>query len=445
MSSSMGALRPGSLLADRYRILSEIGQGGFATVYKAQDLDRRKVVAIKQITLSQLSPQEMIEVTDSYNREIMYLSRLWHEHLPLIYDHFTDPENWYVVMDYIEGETLDELLTKIRHGRFPVAKVLAIGIALCKVLQYLHTRSPAIIFRDVKPANIMMNREGRLYLIDFGIARQYRPEQAKDTGPLGSPGYAAPEQYGKAQSTVQTDIYGLGATLQTLLTGKEPMDIQVEGMPPGVTIPKKLQTLITQMLEPDASKRPQSMEEVKQSLQHLKDQLTSERLKRTLAYTRDALEDKITEVVLLVGMLFFLCVFGLLFFDTPYWIPYLLLMPAIIIGRSALGLYQEMKEASTIPKAKEVFAILWELLRSSLLYALIAAFLLYCLYDSQQIDSPFRIPELLLLGVALCTAIIWILSRLISWLPRLAASRRQAHRQQQEEPPLQQQVHRPRP
>ena len=170
MSSSMGALHPGSLLADRYRILSEIGQGGFATVYKAQDLDRRKVVAIKQITLSQLSPQEMIEVTDSYNREIMYLSRLRHEHLPLIYDHFTDPENWYVVMDYIEGETLDELLTKIRHGRFPFAKALAIGIALCKVLQYLHTRSPAIIFRDVKPANIMMSREGRLYLCGNCVA-----------------------------------------------------------------------------------------------------------------------------------------------------------------------------------------------------------------------------------------------------------------------------------
>src|SRR5437763_17125018 len=112
MSTSMGALYPGFLLADRYRILGEIGQGGFATVYKAQDLDRRKLVAIKQITLSQLSPQEMIEVTDSYNREIMYLSRLKHENLPRIYDHFTDPEHWYVVMDYIEGETLDDLLTK---------------------------------------------------------------------------------------------------------------------------------------------------------------------------------------------------------------------------------------------------------------------------------------------------------------------------------------------
>lgn len=445
MSSSMGALHPGPLLADRYRIISEIGQGGFATVYKAQDLDRRKVVAIKQITLSQLSPQEMIEVTDSYNREIMYLSRLRHEHLPLIYDHFTDPEHWYVVMDYIEGETLDDMLAKARHGRFPVTKVLSIGITLCKVLQHLHTRSPAIIFRDVKPANIMMTRAGRLYLIDFGIARQYRPEQAKDTGPLGSPGYAAPEQYGKAQSTVQTDIYGLGATLQTLLTGKEPLEIQVEGLPPGISISKNVQALLTQMLEPEASQRPQSMEEVKQSLQHLKDQSASERLKRALTATRDALQNGIPEVVLLVGMLFFLYVFGFLVFDTPFWLPYLLLIPAIIIGRSTLGLYQQMKEASTRPKVKEVVALLWKFLRSSLLYALLGAFLLYCLYASQQPDSPFLIPELLLLGVALCAAMTWILYHFISWLSRLRASRRQAHQQQAEEPPLQQQVHRPRP
>ena len=445
MSTFMGTLHPGFLLADRYRIISEIGQGGFATVYKAQDLDRRKVVAIKQITLSQLSPQEMIEVTDSYNREIMYLSRLRHEHLPLIYDHFTDPEHWYVVMDYIEGETLDDLLAKARHGRFPVAKVLSIGITLCKVLQYLHTRSPSIIFRDVKPANIMMTGKGRLYLIDFGIARQYRPEQAKDTGPLGSPGYAAPEQYGKAQSTMQTDIYGLGATLQTLLTGKEPLDIQVEGMPPGVTIPKKLQGLLTQMLEPDASKRPQSMEEVKQSLQHLKDQLASERLKRALTSTHDSLQNGIPEVMLLVGMLFFLYIFGFLVFDTPFWIPYLLLIPAIIVGRTAFGLYQKMKDSSTRPKTQEAVDILWKLLRSSLLYALAAAFLLYCLYDSQQPDSPFLLPELLLLGVALCAGITWILYRLINWLSRLAASRRHTRRQHVEEPLLQQQVHRRQP
>jgi MFS superfamily sulfate permease-like transporter len=164
-----------------------------------------------------------------------------------------------------------------------------------------------------------------------------------------------------------------------------------------------------------------------------------------LAFTRDALEDKIAEAVLLVGMLFLLYVFGFLVFNTPFWIPYLLLMPAIIIGRSAFGLYQEMKEASTRPKAKEVVAILWKLQRSSLLYALIAAFLLYCLNDSQQIDSPFQIPELLILGLAVCAGITWSLYRFISWLSHLRASRRQAHRQQQEEPPLQQQVHRRQP
>jgi hypothetical protein len=233
--------------------------------------------------------------------------------------------------------------------------------------------------------------------------------------------------------------------LQTLLTGKEPLDIQVEGMPPGVSMPKKLQGLLTQMLEPDASKRPQSMEEVKQSLQRLKEQLASERLKRTLTSTRDSLQNGIPEVLLLVGMLFILYIFGFLVFDTPFWIPYLLLIPAIIVGRTAFGLYQEMKDSSIRPKTQEALALFWQLLRSSLLYALVAAFLLYCLYDSQQPDSPFLIPELLLLGVALCAGITWLLYQLISWLSRLAASRRHTRRQQVQEPPLQQQVHRRQP
>src|SRR6202043_3730560 len=133
---------------------------------------------------------------------------------------------------------------------------------------------------DIKPTNIMMTREGRLCLIDFGIARQYRPEQAKDTGPLGSPGYAAPEQYGKAQTTAQTDIYGLGAALQTLLTGKEPLDIQIEGASHNRISPKKLRILLAKMLERDASKRPQSMDEVKQSLQWLKEHSAGPRAKQ---------------------------------------------------------------------------------------------------------------------------------------------------------------------
>src|SRR5260370_26107433 len=120
-------------------------------------------------------------------------------------------------------------------------EVLDIGIQLCKVLNSLHMRQPPVIFRDVKPANIMRNPRGHIYLIDFGIARQFTPGQARDTGPLGSPGYATPEQYGKAQTTVQTDVYGLVATLQTLLTGKVPFELSLVGALAVHSVPKKLQ------------------------------------------------------------------------------------------------------------------------------------------------------------------------------------------------------------
>src|SRR5215467_5429273 len=196
-----GALGPGSLLAQRYSIICQVGQGGFGAVYKAKDcLEKNKLVAIKQISLNGLSPQKMIEATDTYNRELMYLSQLKHVNLPRVYDHFTDPEHWYVVMEYIEGKTLEDMLKTVRGGHFSEKRVLNIGITMCSVLGYLHAQHPPIIYRDVKPTNILFTPEGHLSLIDFGIARLYRPGQAKDTGQLGSPGYAAPEQYGKAQT-----------------------------------------------------------------------------------------------------------------------------------------------------------------------------------------------------------------------------------------------------
>lgn len=264
---------PGSHLHQRYHIISEIGQGGFGLVYKAQDSqNKNKLVAIKQINLHSLSPRAIIDATDTYNREVSLLSTLKHANLPCIYDHFTDPDHWYLVMDFIKGETLEDYLQKAKKGYLRVREVLTIGIELCTVLGYLHTQKPPIIFRDVKPANIMRTPKGKLYLIDFGIARHFTPGQRKDTGPLGSPGYAAPEQYGKAQTTVQTHIYGLGATLQTLLTGTDPLATDAVGTSsiPTRRLPKKLQQLLNQMREPDISKRPKSMDEVKRRLQQIK-------------------------------------------------------------------------------------------------------------------------------------------------------------------------------
>lgn len=262
----------GSLLAGRYRLLREIGQGGFGSVYRARDMQQYgRLVAIKQINLERLTPQEVIEATDTFNREVTLLSSLNHPNLPKIYAHFTDANHWYLVMEYIEGQTLEEYLKRKRRGYLPLQQVLRIGLSVAKVLSYLHEQSPSVIFRDVKPANIMLTPTGHVYLIDFGIARRFSPQKNKDTGPLGSPGFAAPEQYGRAQSDPRTDIYGLGATLQTLLTGRDPLELRLgQASLRPKPLSSALQELLATMLETDVAKRPQNMHIVVERLEQMK-------------------------------------------------------------------------------------------------------------------------------------------------------------------------------
>src|SRR5438128_11181862 len=148
-------------------------------------------------------------------------------------------------MEFIEGETLEEYLNKASRGYLPLIEALDIGMQLCTVLDYLHTRFPPIIFRDLKPANIMRTANGHLYLIDFGIARHFKPGQSRDTMALGSPGYAAPEQYGRAQTTPRADIYSLGVMLQQLLTGNNPTQPLVDlALSPLQDQPDRFQSLL---------------------------------------------------------------------------------------------------------------------------------------------------------------------------------------------------------
>jgi tRNA A-37 threonylcarbamoyl transferase component Bud32 len=265
-------LDPGSLLHERYKLLREIGQGGFGVVYLAEDSKRNQQrVAVKQINIGKLNTRETIDATASYNREVTLLSELKHRRIPRIYDYFTDPEHWYLVTDYIEGQTLEEHLRGAPGKALPLQKVIDIGIQLSEVLNYLHTQNPPIIFRDVKPANIMQTPRGQIYLIDFGIARRFALGRSRDTGPLGSPGYAPPEQYGKSQTTAHTDIYALGATLQTLVTGKDPLELQAgeASLSSGTRLHQKFSFLLGQMLEKESSKRPQSIREVRARLESL--------------------------------------------------------------------------------------------------------------------------------------------------------------------------------
>ncbi len=272
-----------ALLQDRYRILTQVGKGGFGAVYRAEDTrQHNSIVAVKQINLRGLTPQETIEATDAFNREVSILSNLSHPNLPHIYDNFTDPEHWYLVMDFIEGETLESYLeAKGANYTASLDEILTLGIQLCTVLDYLHTREPIIIFRDLKPANIMRTSTNKLYLIDFGIARSFKPGKLRDTIPFGSPGYAAPEQYGKAQTTPRADIYSLGALLHMLLTGDDPVDNPFHFAPLrvyGVSGLTDLETLILSMVQIDANSRPANIVEIRDELQRIADLQASPRL-----------------------------------------------------------------------------------------------------------------------------------------------------------------------
>ena len=284
-----GPLAPSSLLHSRYSIVRQIGTGGFGAVYQAKDtLFSHRLLAIKEMSQDGLTPRDLAEATAAFEREALLLAKLTHPNLPRIHDHFSEHGRSYVVMDFIAGETLEDYLDKVVR-RSSVEAALEIGIQLATVLDYLHTRQPPIIFRDLKPANIMRTADNDVYLIDFGIARHFKPGKAKDTIPLGSKGYAAPEQYGKAQSTPQSDIYGLGATLHQLLTGDDPSlspfrfaPVQIGNSP----IAAQLKALLTRMLEMEMSKRPVSMAVVKRELERLLALQTAQQLSQSQQYIR---------------------------------------------------------------------------------------------------------------------------------------------------------------
>jgi WD40 repeat protein/tRNA A-37 threonylcarbamoyl transferase component Bud32 len=271
--SFTGLLQPNEVLRARYRIMNLVGKGGFGAVYKAADLQLGdRLVAVKEMSQSTLKPNEIVEAVNVFKREALMLAGLMHQNLPRIYDHFSEGGRWYLVMDFIEGDTLEAYLHTTAGSLLPLEEVLEVGMQLSAVLDYLHTRQPPIIFRDLKPANVMLTPDGMVFLIDFGIARHFKPGQTKDTIAFGSPGYAAPEQYGKAQTTPRADMYSLGATLHQLLSGNDPSQTPFQFTPlllQNSSVPTELEHLIRQMVELDAQKRPASIQAVKKELQRL--------------------------------------------------------------------------------------------------------------------------------------------------------------------------------
>ncbi len=231
-----GTFPPGNVLGGRYRMVEMIGKGGFGAVYKATDerFQSRRVVAIKEMSDAQLGPQEKAKAIQDFRQEADLLVELSHPNLPNVSDFFEEGDKAYLVMEFIQGKTLEKVQEE-KHGPLDESEVMGWALQLCTVLHYLHTRPPhPIIFRDMKPGNVMVTGEGQIKLIDFGIARIFKVAGKKDTTLLGSQGYAPLEQYGRGQSDPRSDIYALGATLYDLLTNEVPTDAPTRRVHPQI-------------------------------------------------------------------------------------------------------------------------------------------------------------------------------------------------------------------
>ncbi len=269
-SHGTGLLPPNTLLNNRYLIIQQVGKGGMGAVYKAADTRLgQKVVAVKELSESALTdPQERQQARQAFEQEARMLAQLSHPNLPRVTDHFSEAGKQYLVMDFIEGQTLEQLLAKA-GGPLDVKQVVDWAGQLCDVLEYLHSQQPPVIFRDLKPGNIMITPQGQVKLIDFGIARLFKPGKTSDTTAFGTAGYAPPEQYGKGQTDARSDIYALGATLHHLLTGRDPANDPFN-FPPVRTlnsqISQAVEHAIMKAVERDAGNRWQSAREMKQAL-----------------------------------------------------------------------------------------------------------------------------------------------------------------------------------
>ncbi len=255
-------LRPGQRIGGRYEVIAGIGEGGMSRVYLAADLKLPgKQWAVKE------TPSRP-ELLQGLQDEAELLISLNHPRLPRIVDFFASDEEGfaYLVMDFIQGVTLEKYFKENQY-RLPAGTILQIANQLLEVLEYLHEHEPAVIFRDLKPSNIMLARQLEVRLIDFGIARNYKQDQYQDTVKLGTVGFAAPEQYGLGQSDARSDLYGLGALMLYLSTGGKCSEWK-EGVQELIRpdIPKGMIPIIRRLLSIEPDDRYQSAKEVRSVL-----------------------------------------------------------------------------------------------------------------------------------------------------------------------------------
>ena len=256
----------GTVIDGKYEVLREIGRGGMSVVYLAMDTRLNKQWAVKEIRKKGNGKNDEV-VVNSLLAEANLMKRLDHPSLPRIVDIIDNGLTIYVVMDYIEGESLDKILNE--YGAQSEEMVIGWAKQLCDALGYLHSQKPPIIYRDMKPANVMLKPEGNIKIIDFGIAREYKEQNLADTTVLGTKGYAPPEQY-SGQTDARSDIFALGMTMHHLLTGIDPRSGEayapVRQWNPELS--EGIEIIIDRCVEPAAENRYQSCSDLLYDLEH---------------------------------------------------------------------------------------------------------------------------------------------------------------------------------
>ena len=256
----------GTVIDGKYEILTEIGHGGMSVVYLAMDTHLNKQWAVKEIRKKGNGKNDEI-VVNSLLAEANLMKRLDHPSLPRIVDIIDNGQTIFVVMDYIEGESLDKVINE--YGAQPEELVIGWAKQLCDALSYLHSQKPPIIYRDMKPANVMLKPEGNIKIIDFGIAREYKEQSLADTTVLGTKGYAPPEQY-SGQTDARSDIYALGMTMHHLLTGIDPRS--GEAYAPvrmwNPELSEGIELIIDKCVQPAAENRYQNCADLLYDLEH---------------------------------------------------------------------------------------------------------------------------------------------------------------------------------
>ena len=261
-------LEIGSLVDGKYKILNKVGQGGMSVVYLAMNEKANKQWAVKEVRKDGVLDFESVK--QGLVAETDILKKLSHPNLPSIVDVIDTEDSFIIIMDYIQGNSLNKALEE--YGAQPQENVIEWAKQLCDVLGYLHSRVPPIIYRDMKPANIMLKPDGNVTLIDFGTAREFKAKNLADTTCLGTVGYAAPEQFGgMGQTDARTDIYCLGATLYHLVTGMNPCEPPYEIKPIrdiNPALSSGLERIILKCTQRDPNDRYQSAAELMYALEH---------------------------------------------------------------------------------------------------------------------------------------------------------------------------------